>query len=119
MIRYNAAFLYKESPKNCLRIWRDLLKAVKLKDISHNSIISLLKEPRDSYLLGSLPKGTEMEQFMYLKLSSLRNYFDYIESREVTLPLVVGLEYYSKLQILTNRLLIVKNEKIYFKNEEV
>jgi len=120
MIKYNSDFLFTRTPLKSLEVWQWLTSSQekKLKIGSKNGFKPPKLEPKNSYLIGELPRGTEAEKFMYLKLSSLRNYFDYIESKEVTLPLVLGLRYYSKLQILTNRLLNVKDEKIYFKNEK-
>ena len=116
MIKYNAKLIKN---KDFLTAWRWLNSTPnqRLKIKTKLWYSKLLETPRDSYLLGELPLGTSAEQKMYLHLSSMRNYFDYIETREAVLPLFLALDKYSKLQILTNRLLTVKDEKIYFKNE--
>lgn len=97
--------------------WLNATTAQRLKIMQKPWFRSLLQEPKDSYLINELPIGTEAEQKMYLHLSSMRNYFNYIESKDATLVLFLGLIHYSKLQILSNRLLFIKEEKIYFINE--
>jgi len=116
MIKYNANFLKAYNARSSVRAFKwltgDALQKVKLRQKEWYA--TLLQSPKDSFLLGKLPKGTDAEVHMYLTLSSLRNYFDYIESKKTTLPLILALDKYSKLQILTNRLLKVIDEEIYF-----
>lgn len=55
--------------------------------------------------------------YIYLELASMRNRFDYSIRGQTTLPLLFVPEYLTEI-IHINRLLTIKDEKVYFKYEQ-